>query len=109
MSIDESLGGSRTDSGIDLEGQSKSPGGPSEEPGNFVSNRTGARTAGRACVAPPPRLLVASMKLRDGEMQRIATIVLGRLEKTGMMRIVANRAALEQRIVGALRANIRAE
>ncbi len=49
------------------------------------------------------------MKLRDGEMQRIATTVLARLEKTGMLRIVANRAALEQRIVAALRANIRAE
>jgi len=49
------------------------------------------------------------MKLRDGEIQRIATTVLGRLEKTGMLRIVANRTALEQRIVAALRANIRAE
>jgi len=49
------------------------------------------------------------MKLRDGEMQRIATTVLARLEKTQMLRIVANRTALEQRIVTALRANIRAE
>jgi hypothetical protein len=49
------------------------------------------------------------MKLRDGEMQRIATVVLGRLEKTGMLRIVANRSTLEQRIVTALRSNIRAE
>ena len=50
------------------------------------------------------------MKLRDGEMQRIATSVLARLEKAGgLLRIVSNRAALEQRIVATLRANIRAE
>jgi hypothetical protein len=49
------------------------------------------------------------MKLRDGEMQRIATSVLARLEKAGGLRIVSNRAALEQRIVATLRANIRAE
>lgn len=42
-------------------------------------------------------------------MQRIATSVLTRLEKAGLLRIVSNRAAIEQRIVAALRANIRAE
>ncbi len=49
------------------------------------------------------------MKLRDGEMQRIATSVLGRLEKAGLLRIVTKRATVEQRIVAAIRANIRAE
>ena len=42
-------------------------------------------------------------------MQRIATSVLTRLEKAGLVRIVSNRAAIEQRIVAALRANLRAE
>jgi hypothetical protein len=49
------------------------------------------------------------MKLRDGEMQRIASSVLARLEKAGLLRITGKRAALEQRIVAAFRANIRAE
>jgi hypothetical protein len=49
------------------------------------------------------------MKVRDGELQRIATSILNRLEKAGLLRIVSNRAAVEQRIVGALRGNIRAE
>jgi hypothetical protein len=49
------------------------------------------------------------MKLRDGEMQRITTSVLTRLEKAGLLRIASNRTAVEQRIVAALRANIRAE
>jgi hypothetical protein len=49
------------------------------------------------------------MKLRDGEMQRIATSVLTRLEKAGLLRIVSNRGAIEQRIIAAFRANIRAE
>ena len=49
------------------------------------------------------------MKLRDGEMQRIASSVLNRLEKAGLLRITGKRAALEQRIVTAFRANIRAE
>ena len=49
------------------------------------------------------------MKLRDGEMQRITTSVLTRLEKAGLLRIASNRTAVEQRIVTALRANIRAE
>lgn len=49
------------------------------------------------------------MKLRDGEMQRIATSILNRLEKAGLLRIVSNRSAVEQRIVTAIRGNIRAE
>lgn len=49
------------------------------------------------------------MKLRDGEMQRIAASILARLEKANLLRITSNRAALEQRIVAAFRANIRAE
>lgn len=49
------------------------------------------------------------MKLRDGEMQRIATSILNRLEKAGLLRIVSNRPAVEQRIVTAIRGNIRAE
>ena len=50
-----------------------------------------------------------TMRLRDGETQRIATSVLTRLEKAGVLRIVSNRAAVEQRIVAAIRGNIRAE
>ncbi len=50
-----------------------------------------------------------AMKIRDGEMQRIATSVLTRLEKAGVLRIVSNRAAIEHRIVAAIRGNIRAE
>ena len=49
------------------------------------------------------------MKLRDGEMQRIATSVLTRLEKAGLLRVTGQRALIEQRIVAGLRANIRAE
>jgi len=49
------------------------------------------------------------MKLRDGETQRIASLVLTRLEKAGSLRIAGNRAAVEQRIVAAIRGNIRAE
>lgn len=49
------------------------------------------------------------MKLRDGEMQRIAASILNRLEKANLLRITSNRAALEQRIVAAFRANLRAE
>jgi hypothetical protein len=49
------------------------------------------------------------MRLRDGEIQRIATSVLARLEKASLLRIVSNRSGVEQRIVAALRANIRAE
>ena len=49
------------------------------------------------------------MKLRDGEMQRIATSILSRLEKAGLLRVAANRVAVEQRIVAAFRANLREE
>jgi hypothetical protein len=49
------------------------------------------------------------MKLRDGEMQRIATLILSRLEKAGLLRIAGNRANVEQRIVTAFRANLREE
>jgi hypothetical protein len=49
------------------------------------------------------------MKLRDGEMQRIATSVVTRLEKANLLRVVGNRAAVEQRIVAGLRANLREE
>ena len=49
------------------------------------------------------------MKLRDGEMTRIAASILNRLEKANLLRITSNRAAIEQRIVAGIRANIRAE
>lgn len=49
------------------------------------------------------------MKLRDGEMQRIATSILARLEKGSLLRVTGQRAPIEQRIVAGLRANIRAE
>jgi hypothetical protein len=49
------------------------------------------------------------MRLRDGEMQRIASSVLNRLEKAALLKLTGKRAALEQRIVAAFRANIRAE
>ena len=49
------------------------------------------------------------MKLRDGEMQRIATSILSRLEKANLGKITSNRAALEQRIAAAIRGNIREE
>lgn len=42
-------------------------------------------------------------------MQRIAGAVVDRLEKAGVMKVTGQRARLEQRIVAALRANIRAE
>ena len=49
------------------------------------------------------------MKLRDGEMARIATSIVSRLEKAGLLRVAGNRANVEQRIVAALRANLREE
>jgi hypothetical protein len=49
------------------------------------------------------------MKLRDPEMQQIATAIVDRLEKASLMRVTGQRASLEQRIVAALRANVRAE
>jgi len=42
-------------------------------------------------------------------MQRIAGAVVDRLEKAGVMKVTGQRAHLEQRIVAALRANVRAE
>ena len=50
-----------------------------------------------------------SVKLRDPEMRRIASSIVSRLEKAGVMRLSGNREALEQRIVAAFKANIRAE
>ena len=49
------------------------------------------------------------MRLKDTEVQRVATALLDRLEKAGLMRVTAGRKELEQRIVGAFRANMRAE
>jgi hypothetical protein len=50
------------------------------------------------------------MKLREPEMRRIASAAVGRLEKGGFLEVKnADRAAVEQRIVDALRANVRAE
>ena len=50
------------------------------------------------------------MKLREPEMRRIASAVVARLEKGGFLEVKnADRTAVEQRIVDALRANVRAE
>jgi len=50
------------------------------------------------------------MKLREPEMRRIAAAIIARLEKVGFLRLQnTDRAATEQRIVDALRANVRAE
>jgi hypothetical protein len=49
------------------------------------------------------------MRLREPEMRRIATTLVSRLEKAGLMRVSAGREALEQRIVAAFKANLRAE
>jgi hypothetical protein len=49
------------------------------------------------------------MKLREPEMRRLAASILARLEKAGVMRVTGTRDALEQRIIGAFKANIRAE
>ena len=49
------------------------------------------------------------MKLREPEMRRLAASILARLEKAGVMRVIGTRDALEQRIIGAFKANIRAE
>jgi hypothetical protein len=49
------------------------------------------------------------MRLRDGEMTRIAASILNRLEKANLLRITSNRTAIEQRIVTAIRGNLRAE
>ena len=52
---------------------------------------------------------MGSVRLREPEMRRIATAVLDRLEKAGLVRLTGGRADLELRIVGTLRANVRAE
>jgi hypothetical protein len=49
------------------------------------------------------------VKLREPEMRRIASSIVTRLEKAGVMRLTGHREALEQRIVTAFKANIRAE
>ena len=49
------------------------------------------------------------MRLRETELKRIASLVVSRLEKAGLARLTGNRDALEQRIIAAFRANIRAE
>lgn len=49
------------------------------------------------------------MKLRPPEMKRIAAAVVERLEKADLMRVTGKREAVEQRIIDAFRANIRAE
>jgi hypothetical protein len=49
------------------------------------------------------------MKLREPEMRRLAASILARLEKAGVMRVTGTRDALEQRIMAAFKANIRAE
>jgi hypothetical protein len=49
------------------------------------------------------------MRLRDAEMQQIAAAVIDRLEKADLMQVTGQRAQIEQRIVTAFRANIRAE
>jgi len=70
-----------------------------------VNRRIGHLGVGRRTALPDlGRLLVTINELRDGEMQRITTSVLTRLEKAGLLRIVSNRTAIEQRIVTALRA-----
>lgn len=49
------------------------------------------------------------MKLREPEMRRLAASILARLEKAGVMRVTGTRDALEQRIIAAFKANVRAE
>ena len=49
------------------------------------------------------------MRLREADIRRIASNVVTRLEKAGLMRLTGSRDALEQRIVGAFKANLRAE
>ncbi|TMA78746.1 MAG: DUF507 family protein [Deltaproteobacteria bacterium] len=49
------------------------------------------------------------MRLREPEMRRIAAALVSRLEKAGLMHVTAGRDALEQRIVAAFKANVRAE
>jgi hypothetical protein len=42
-------------------------------------------------------------------MRRVASNIVARLEKAGLMRVTGGRDALEQRIVAAFKANMRAE
>jgi hypothetical protein len=49
------------------------------------------------------------LKLREPEMQRIARVLVERIEKAGLGRVSGARANLEARIVTAFRKNIRAE
>ena len=42
-------------------------------------------------------------------MRRIAAALVSRLEKAALMRVTAGRDALEQRIIAAFKANVRAE
>lgn len=49
------------------------------------------------------------VKLREAEIRRIASTIVARLEKAGLMRVTGGRDVLEQRIVAAFKANIRAE
>ncbi len=49
------------------------------------------------------------MRLRETELKRVASLVVSRLEKAGVLRVTGSRDALEQRIIAAFRANIRAE
>jgi hypothetical protein len=49
------------------------------------------------------------MRLREPEMRRIAAAILARLEKAGLLRVTGVRAEIEDRIVAAFRANVRAE
>jgi len=49
------------------------------------------------------------MRLREAEIRRLASTVVTRLEKAGVMRISGNREAVAQRIIGAFKANLGAE
>jgi hypothetical protein len=49
------------------------------------------------------------VRLRETELKRVASLVVSRLEKAGVLRVTGSRDALEQRIIAAFRANIRAE
>ena len=50
-----------------------------------------------------------AVRLRDQDMQRIASAVLDRLEKGRLLHVTGKRADVEQRIVAALRKNMRTE
>ncbi len=58
----------------------------------------------------PAAFYLYDVKLREPEMRRIAGAILVRLDKSELLRVkTGDRAALEQRIVDVLRANVRAE